>query len=83
MLRVENETIKTPAVIKSVGKSPCQYVDFDDEEDKLYMLHSPLVSMDELKRPLSAKEQKRANLINKYALAAANLYGIITKDDFV
>ena len=85
VLRIENEAIKSPIVIKYVGDAPCQYDDFDDEneEDDVFTVHNPFVSADDLKRPLSAKEQKRADLLNKYALAATNLYGIIPQVEFV
>ena len=85
VLRLESEAIKMPIVIKSVGEAPCQYEDYDDEEDEddVFNVHSPFVSSEELKRPLSVKEQKRADLLNKYALAATNLYGIIPQNEFV
>lgn len=86
VLRIEEEEIKKPILIKSVGDSPEQY-QYDDEyeeyddilENKTFLKYNPLVSADDF----SSEEQKTVSLLNKYAAAAINLYGVISKSEFV
>ena len=86
VLRTDDAHTGFPTVIKEVGEAPEQYPDcddFDDEEDDALTVHKPFVSMDEVVQPLGGQALERAELLNRYATSAINLYGIITQDDFV
>lgn len=71
VLRREDEDIDEPQVIRSCGESPEQYPQY---EDNFPIFNTSI---------LTKNEQKRADLLNDYANAAVNLYGVISFDEFI
>lgn len=82
VLRELEETVDIPCVIRSVGESPEQYPDWDeeewedaDEEDEAEPLTKEQIDAFYEKLPLSKTE---VALIHTYMDAAARLYGLIS-----
>ena len=79
VLRELEEDTKTPLVIRSVGESPEQYPDWEEDEDDI----PDSLTQEEMEElyaqiPLTREE---IDLIHQYMEAAANLYGLISLDE--
>lgn len=82
VLRVLEESVDIPCVIRSVGKSPEQYPQWDayepDEED---LMDLPLDALSEeqldVLRAMLPLSDAEISLLRKYMEAAARLYGLI------